>query len=132
MEMKADTSQILMSDVLKGNVPELENEAVEASGGKAVLVVFEKVVGDKSEGLVGILRGVLFDANPEVEVSLQVEEALGVVKASNLYFRKFELHYGNDVVAVPGPFIVAAARIDTIDVFSQTCTLSLHLKRPAR
>jgi hypothetical protein len=132
MEMKADKSHILMSDVLKGNVPELENETVEMSSGKAVIAVFSKVAGNKVEGMVGALRGVLFDVNPEIEVRVEVEEAFKVVRTSNLQFQKFELHYGEDVIEVPGPFIVTAARIDAIDVFDHMCTLSLNLKRPAR
>jgi hypothetical protein len=132
MEMKADTTHVLMSDVLRGNVPELEDVASSHDETKRVLVVFDKVVSGREEGLVGILRGVLFDASPEVECRVPLEEAFAVVQAQGLSFQRFTLHNGEDVIEVPGPFLVAAARIDDIDNPNGTCTLSLHLKRPAR
>lgn len=133
MEVKADPSRILMSDVLKGQVPELEGEVpVDPFRGKHVIVIAQKTVGTKQEGVIGILRGVLFDVEPEIELRIDLKEALDIVEGHNLSFNKFELHHDQRVVELPGPFVVKAARIDDISVLDQLCTVSLHLKRPAR
>lgn len=133
MEMKADTNHVLMSDVLKGQVPELEGEhPVDQLHGKHVIVITERVIGDKVDGMVGILRGLMLGENPEIEFRCDIKEALAILKANSLSFNRFELHHGEDVVPVVGPFIVKAARIDEIVVQDQLCTLGLHLQRQAR
>jgi len=135
MEMKADSSQVLMSDVLKGNVPELDGDApVDQYQGKHVIVIAEKMTGggNKVEGLVGILRGILFDVDPEIEFRIDLKEALDIVEAQQLQFNRFELHHEERVIQIQGPFIVKAARIDDISAQDQLCTISLHLKKPAR
>lgn len=133
MEMKADTNHVLMSDVLKGQVPELEGEhPVDQLHGKHVIVITERVIGDKVDGMVGILRGLMLGENPEIEFRCDIKEALTILKSNSLSFNRFELHHGEDVVPVVGPFIVKAARIDEIVVQDQLCTLGLHLQRQAR
>lgn len=133
MEMKANTEHVLMSDVLKGQVPELENEhPVDQLHGKHVIVISERVIGDKVDGMVGILRGLFLGENPEIEFRCDIKEALAVLKANLLSFTRFELHHGEDVVPVIGPFVVKAARIDEIVVQDQLCTLGLRLQRQAR
>src|SRR5271165_4679128 len=135
MEMKAEPAQVLMSDVLRGQVPELEGEQrqIEELQAKHVLVVAEKATAVKTEGLVGILRGVLLGPEPEIEFRCDLKEALAILKANQLSFVKFELHYGDDVIVpIPGPFNVKAARIDEISPTDELCTLGLHLVRQQR
>jgi O-succinylbenzoate synthase len=132
MEMKPNTSRVLMSDVLKGQVPDFDEEVVEQLNGKHVILVAEVHVGAKTQGVTGLLRGVMFGANPEVEFRLDLEEALSIIEAQGLSFGKFELHHGERIVALPGPFVVVQARIDDISAQDQLCTMWLQLKRPAR
>jgi hypothetical protein len=134
MELKTDPSRVLMSDVLKGQVPELEGEAgLDPVSGKHVIVVAEKVTnGSKKEGLVGILRSVLFDVEPEIEFRIDLTEALNIVEAQRLAFGGFELHHEARVIPMPGPFVVKACRIDDISAQDQLCTISLHLKKQPR
>lgn len=136
MEMKADTSNVLMSDVLKGQIPELDDSTVEAiarEGEKYVTVVAERVIGSGTDAMIGVLRGILLGSDPEIEFRCDLSEALVLLKATNLSFNKFELHHGaEDIVTIPGPFIVKAARVDEISPRDQMCTLGLHLARSAR
>lgn len=131
MEMKADPSHVLMSDVLKDKLPDLA-EQVENARKKHVIVVGHMVIGTKTEGITGILRGVLFGAAPEIEFRIQLESALTIIQTSNVSFAKFELHHEERIVDMPGPFTIVAARIDEILAQEQMCTLGLHLKRAAR
>jgi hypothetical protein len=134
MEMKADNAHVLMSEVLRGQVPELESEhPVDQLAHQHVVVIAEKIIGGKTEGMVGVLRGILLGTDPEIEFRAELKEALEILKANNLSFSRFELHLGETlVVPIPGPFIVKAARIDEISPQDQLCTLGLHLTRPAR
>lgn len=134
LKMNVNTSHVLMSDALRGVVPELEGEErPEPPQGKHVVVIAQKVVGSKQEGLVGVLRGVHLGAEPEIEFRIDLSEALGLISAQNLSFVNFELHHGEStVVKIPGPFIVKAARIDEISPAEQLCTIGLHLMKQQR
>ena len=135
MEMKADPSHVLMSEVLRGQVPELEGDQQldPLAAAKHVVVIAEKVVGNKVEGMVGILRGILLGAAPEIEFRADLKECLEILKTSSLTFSKIELHYGEEIVVpIVGPFIVKAARIDEISPADGLCTLGLHLTKQAR
>lgn len=131
MEMTADTSHVLMSDALRGQVPGLDGD-VPAPSAQHVIIIAERMIGDKSTPMVGVLRGVLLGVDPEIEFRCELKEALDVIEAQNLSFGRFELHHAERIVHVPGPFIVKAARIDEISPSDQLCTLGLHLVKPPR
>lgn len=134
LRIQADPSHVLMSDVLRGQIPALEGEgSTDQLDGKHVVVVAQKVVGQKTEGLIGILRGALLGTDPEIELRIDLKEALEIIRAPGLSFTGFELHHGEDlVIPIPGPFIVRAARIDEISAQDQLCTLGLHLVKQVR
>ena len=132
MKLNADTNRVLMSDVLKDRLPQLEDDVLEPIQGKHVLAVGHMVSGNETKGVTGILRGVIFGAVPEVEFRLDLEDALGIVQAPQLQFSKFELHHGDKVIDMPGPFVVSMCRIDDISAQDQLCTIWLQLKRQAR
>jgi|SRR5579885_790021 len=137
-EIKAETSRVLMSDVLKGRVPEeLEDEAVAGAIDaleKSVVNVIAKIqIGEgKATAVCGILRSVLFETEPELEFRVTLDDALAIVEAQSLQFLGFELQHDKRTIKCPGPFLIKGARIDDIDAPNGLCTLSLGLKRPAR
>ena len=134
--IKPATERVLMSDVLRGQVPEIEDDQpIEpAIAGEGVIVIAHKLTGGatKEEGMVGILRGIHLGKEPEIEFRVELKEALDVIEAKGLSFPMFELHHGERIIQIPGPFIVEAARLDEIMIAEQMCTLGLHLKKPAR
>lgn len=133
MELKSDPSKILMSDALRGQLPELESDMVTQLQGQYVHVIADRRVGGQSMPLAGLLRSVLLDVQPEIEIKVEMSEALKTIKATDLSFEFFELQYGEDEdVTLPGPFTVKAARIQEIDPVTQTCVLALHLQRVPR
>lgn len=129
MEVKADTSRVLMSDVLKGQLPEHESNIVDQLEAQYIHVVADRYISNQSKPLVGLLRTVLFDTSPEIEIKIEISEALATVKAEQLVFNGFELQHGDETLQMPGPFNVKAARIQEIDPATQTCVLALHLGR---
>ena len=126
--MKVNTDRVLMSDTLRGMLPEIDEE-IELAKKKHVIVVGQMLIGPKSQGVTGILRGVLFGASPEIEIRMQLDEALNIIQSPDVSFGKFELHHDERIVDMPGPFLILAARIDEISVSDQMCTLGLHLKK---
>ena len=133
MEIKTDPSRLLMSDALRGRLPEeLENEAAETLEQSAVHVIAKFTVGDTGLAVIGLLRTVLFETEPELEFRTTLDDALTVVSAKSLQFQGFQLQYGDRTVDVPGPFLIKGARIDDISVGDQLCVLALGLKRPPR
>jgi hypothetical protein len=127
-----------MSDVLRGRVdPDLEDEAragaADALEKSVVSVIANVQIGTgKSTAIVGILRSVLFELEPELEFKVTLDDALGLVQAQNPQFLGFELHHGERVIKVPGPFTIKGARIDDIDPAHGLCILALGLKRPPK
>lgn len=134
MTMNVDTERVLMSEALRGQVPELEGEErPDELSGKHVVVAAEMRTGGQKKGLVGILRGVHLGAETEIEFRIDLTEALDIIKAPALSFGGFELHHEEKtVVAIPGPFVVKACRIDEIDPAAQLCTIGLHLVKQQR
>lgn len=130
MELKADPSRVLMSDMLKGQVPDLDSEVFDNLAGGGIYVVIDRRVAGQQLPLSGVLRSVLFDEVPELEMRVELAEALAVVQANELSFEGVELQHGEKTtVQMPGPFKIKAARIQEIDVPNQLCVLALQLHR---
>jgi len=123
---------VLMSDVLKGQVPDLDDDVIDEQRNLRVIVIGEMIIGSSRSAITGILRGVLFDVDPEIEIRVDLSEAMGLIQASQLSFGGFELHHGTKIINMPGPFLVKAARLDEISPETQLCTLGLHLKKQQR
>lgn len=133
MEMKTNTSKVLMSETLKGQINELDQELYDdlINNGVFVTIKYQSIT-DKKE-VSGVLRSVLFDETPELELRIEISSALSIVKTNNLTISNFQLQHGEiETVDVPGPFIVKAARIEDLDVPNQLCVLSLQLIRSKR
>lgn len=130
MELKADPSKILMSETLKGQLPDLGDEVFDNLANGGIYVVMDRRVAKQQQPLAGVLRSVLFDVVPEVEMRVELAEALAVVQAQDLVIEGVELQHGEETtVKMPGPFTVKAARIQEIDVPAQLCVLALQLQR---
>ena len=132
MQMKADTGHVLMSQALRGQVPILDGESLPNAIDQHVVVIVERVIGGASVPLVGVLRGVLLGPEPELELRCELKEALDLLEAPNLSIGRFELHHGQRVLNVPGPFAVKAARLDEIVPEDQLCALGMHLTKRDR
>lgn len=130
MDIKPDTSRVLMSETLKKVLPDLDGDNLSQLVGEGIYVVADRRVGGQQIPLAGVLRSVLFDTSPEIEMRIELSEALAVVQSEGLTFEGFELHHGEKTtVQLPGPFTVKAARIEEIDVPAQLCVLLLQLQR---
>lgn len=136
MGMEQEVSTILMSEALRGQVSEeIENEA-SAIEQNIVTTIVQVQIAAKKTAIVGILRSVLVENEPELEFKVQLDEALALVEAYRPLTEKivvfgFELHHGERVIQVEGPFAIKGARVDEISPNDGMCILSLGLRRPA-
>lgn len=129
LEVQPDVDRILMSDTLKDQVADVDPAALEELSAKYVHVVAHRVVAGQQLPITGIMLSTLFDAKPEVELKVLVDDALDVIEAQDQHFDGFELHHGERIVPLKGPFKVVAARIQEVDVKTQMCVLLLQLER---
>lgn len=138
MEIKAAKEGMLMSDVLMGNVPALEN------GDDQMLAELERkyvhvigfmhkkndpllaIAGEST--LIGLLQSVMFGEMPEIEYKVELSEALDVV-SSDAVFSRFEMHLGDKETVLKGPFAIKASRIIDINAEQSTCIIMFQLDR---
>jgi hypothetical protein len=131
MQVKADNSRVLMSEALRGQLPDLDDAGPAALEGSYVHAVVDATIGDKQTAFVGILRSVLFGDRPEIELRLQLEEAIAFAKASSPVVTAVHLLHGDEEVELAGPFTVVGLRLDDINAVEQLCVMSLGLQRAA-
>lgn len=129
MEIKADPGNVLMSDVLKGNVADIDPDQLDELQGRYVLAVIDRTAQGQRVPITGIMLSVLFDLKPEIEVKVELNEALDLIEAKDQVINLIDLHHGERIVPLKGPFKVAAARIQEVDPKVQMCVLHLQLER---
>jgi hypothetical protein len=122
-------NQIMMSDSLKSQVGDIDSQMMDQLNDQYVHVIADRTIGGHQEPLIGLLRSILLDVEPEIEFKVELFEAMKTIKSNDLGFLKFELHHGEDIVTIPGPFKVKAARIQDIEPKTQMCIIALHLRR---
>lgn len=128
--MKTNTSKVLMSEVLKGQIDSVDENFVDELLDAGVFVILNCQSNVENKTLSGVLRSVLFDEVPELELRLEISSALDLVKINNLSILSVQLQHGaSNTVDIPGPFKIKAARIEELDVPNQLCVLSLQLLR---
>jgi hypothetical protein len=125
----ADASRLLMSDTLKGNLQEFDQDEVDSVVDLYMICVINRTVSGNPKPVTGILRSILFDDKPEVELSVSVDDAFSFVEAEEQLFASVEIHHGERIVMMNGPFIIKAARLQDMDVKNQTCVVLMQLNR---
>lgn len=127
--LTSNKNQFMMSESLKNQVGDIDPELMGQLHEQYVHVIADRTIDGQHEPLVGLLRSVLFDVEPEIEFKVELTEALKTIKSNNVAFLQFELHHGEEIVTIPGPFKIKAARIQDIEPKNQMCVIALHLRR---
>lgn len=131
--MEADNSRVLMSDSLKGQIPDIE-EQQQALIDRLIKVTATWKSGDddKLKTIVGSLRTVMFGQDPEIEFRALLEDVLDIVSANNVVFTSIELKHVDRTVHLPANLKVTAARIldfeSTLEDFPM-CTFAIGFQR---
>lgn len=128
MEAITDASKILMSDILKGNVEEIEEQNIDDLKNRFITCVLITKDPKHVESLVGSISSFLFDEHYELEIRVIMEDAFVTMKHwRDLKFKTLTLHYGTDFIDIEQTLTISAIRIQEIDPGRQTCVLAMKL-----
>lgn len=125
-------NRVLMSESLKGVLPEFEEDQLQAFSESFVVTTLEVNVGDDSELLSGSLVGISFESLAEIKLDIRVstKEAYDIIKkysSSGLASRVFFLHLGNDEIVFQGNYKIVNPKAVSFDHQSRMCTLGVDL-----
>ena len=126
--VKADATRLLMSDVLKGNVADVEDQ-VEQLGLMTTYVIIDRVVDNEMVPFSGTMRGIVFsDRIEEVELRIGLDDATDILEKGTFRIASVLIQVGeSDIRTFKGPYYTNKIRIDEIDAPSQLCVLGLQL-----
>jgi hypothetical protein len=113
-------------------LPDIANEELEeiASSFASVEILFNLTRGQEMT-VVGSLRSVLFDAEPELEIAVQFVEAfeLASVRSDIIDISKIELQSADIKFVLGGTHVIKAWRIQEIDISTQMCVIAMSLRK---
>jgi hypothetical protein len=129
-----NSSRLLMSESLKGMIPELEEEQTRAFSDAFVVTTLELNTPKESNLIVGSLDGISFDNSSEIKLDIRVEvkeayEAFKKYTTAGLSSRLLYLHLGDNEICLEGPFKVNNFKIMSFDHQNRMCTLGVDLIR---
>ena len=122
--------RLLMSDSLRGVVPELDDEEVEKYRDSYIVVSADLSDGDEFI-LSGLCVGIAFEPS-ETKIDIKVPLALGYevfarLKSGKQTCKCLYLNRGQDVLEYPGPYSVVSPRLTDFDRPTVMCNLGLDL-----
>ena len=139
-EAKAHTSRILMSDVLKGIMPEDVDatDDVAAVAQNFTIVILGCCIRGDETPMVGTLDSVMFQEHIlELSVKVELDTALAMLKAApclsggpvDVRFNFVELHNGEDITRFEpdGGMSIKGVRVEQVDHHRRMCMLLLNL-----
>lgn len=123
-------NRLLMSDSIKGMIPDLEEEYISKLSDSYVIAS----LSDTNYVVSGILVGVSLENHGEIKIDIRIKlnEAYNAIKnytTSGLSFRMFHMHLGDDEICLPGPYKISSPKILDIDPQNKMCTLGVDLIR---
>lgn len=123
-------NRLLMSDNLKGVVPEFEDEV---SKYEDAYVIASLVMGDDLQVMSASLLGFSFEEDVvKLDLRLNNREAFGIVKksvSSVLLCQECFLSLANEDIRLTGPFRIASPKLLDFDRQGKICTLGIDLIR---
>ena len=132
-----DPSRLLMSDVLKGHVPDMESDSgLSEMASNYVLVILDRVInGVDNKPISGILEGFMVRSDElEVEVKITLDDALDLIEPGiEVTFNSCQLHSGERVIehVPPHPrpcYTLGGVRFSSIDYRHRMCVVILNLR----
>jgi len=122
------SNRLLMSDSIRGMIPELEEEYIASLGDSYVIITLTDLTSITS----GILVGISIECLAEIKLDIRVKlnEAFSTIKnytTSGLSCRLLYMHLSDDEICLPGPFKISSPKILDIDHQNKMCTLGVDL-----
>lgn len=128
-----EDNRLLMSDSLRGVVPELEEDIAKKLEDTIVVVSFVLSRGTDSEIASGVLVGASVEERiVKADFRLDTSDAYRLFSAfikDNWRCDKLYMDYAGDYLEISGPFQVSAPKLSDIDRQLRTCTIGIDLIR---
>lgn len=123
-------NRLLMSDSIRGMIPDLEEEYISKLSDSYVIAS----LSDTNFVVSGILVGVSLENHGEIKIDIRIKlnEAYNAIKnytTSGLSCRLLYMHLGDDEICLPGPYKISSPKILDIDPQNKMCTLGVDLIR---
>jgi hypothetical protein len=126
-------NRLLMSEELRGNVPELEDDQIAALEDAFVIAALELRRGDEVLPVVGSLIGFSHEGSVKIDLSVQNSVAYSVVSeiVSGVEYTcdAYTLIFADAETRVANNFKVTSVRMMDFDRKSKMCTLAIDLDR---
>lgn len=130
-----DTSnRLLMSDSIKGMIPELEEEKIRDASDAFLVAVFEinSEYSEEINVLAGKVEGFSLESQGDmkIDIRLEVKKAYDTVKkytTTGLSCRMFHMHNGDAELSVEGPYKISSVKLLDFDIERKMCTLAVDL-----
>jgi hypothetical protein len=132
--MNDATNRLLMSDSLRGMVPELEEDKIRDMSDAFLVGGMELIYDDMDEidVLAGKIEGISFEAlsTIKLDVRLELKKAYDTIKkyaSTGLSCRMFYLYHGDDELIFEGPYKISSSKLLDFDFENKMCTLGVDL-----
>lgn len=127
-------NRLLMSDSLKGMVPELEDDATQTAAGIANSFVIAVLEMRSAELIAGSLDGISIEDNSiKVDVKVNIDNAYDLMimmsNGARPVCEAIQLHKGDKMHRIPGPYEMTTPKMFGIDPPSKLCVLAVDLIR---
>jgi len=127
-----NTDRILMSDDIRGMVPELETESLKDYNDSFVVATIDLSNEGHTDILVGSVAGISFENASEIklDVRVNIDEAFRTVKkhkTTGLSCRMFYMYLGDDELLLEGPYKISSSKMMDFDHQNKMCTLGVDL-----
>lgn len=130
-------NRLLMSDDLRGKVPELDDDILKQYESNFIFGVLEGVDPAAGNNMLGNLVGLALENPVKWDFRVGLETALRFLSryagdsptTITIRCEGFQLFLGDGVLRFPGPFNVVKPKIYDIDNGNRMCTLAVDLTR---
>ena len=123
LAIAASRSSILMSDVLKGNVPELDEDAVDEHAHRFIMTTMELTIDgeDADPPIAGSINNIELSDDTYVEVRVALADAFDIlrtwdVKRATMKIKAYHLTCGQETMSTAGPFEISSVTLKELSL----------------
>ena len=129
-----NSNRVLMSDSLRGLVPELEDDDIKAFSESFVVTTIEISTINDSRIIIGSLDGLSFESigDLKIDIRVKVKDAYDIIKLytqTGISSRLLLMHLGDDEISLQGPFKISSPKMMSFDHQNKMCILGLDLNK---
>jgi len=126
-------NRILMSDSIRGMVPELEEDSSQNFEDSFVITALEINTNGTKSVLIGNLVGISIEEIIKIDLRVNMEDAYNFIKdfilGQKILCEAIQLHLAENAFKIQGPFKTTSYKMLDFDHPNKKCTLALDLTK---